>query len=229
MKILKNIMILPAAGSGKRMGANMPKQFLALAGKPLFVHALEALEAAQSVDGVVVVMPENDLPLVQELIRSVGFRKVLGVVDGGAARQDSVANGLSAVPASAELIGVHDGVRSLVTPALVDKVIDAAKTHGAAVPCLPVVDTVKTVDGDQIVQTLDRSTLVRVQTPQVFKAEWLREAYQNADAEGFTGTDDASLVERAGHAVFRVAGEENNIKITTPMDLQMAHWILETR
>lgn len=229
MKTLKNIMILPAAGSGKRMGANMPKQFLALAGKPLFVHALEALEAAQSVDGVIVVMPENDLPLVQELIRSVGFRKVLGVVPGGAERQDSVANGLAVAPVTAELIGVHDGVRSLVTPALVDKVIDAAKIHGAAVPCLPVVDTVKTVDGDHIGQTLDRSTLVRVQTPQVFRAEWLREAYQNADAEGFTGTDDASLVERAGHRIFRVAGEENNIKITTPMDLQMAHWILETR
>ncbi|MCK5147732.1 2-C-methyl-D-erythritol 4-phosphate cytidylyltransferase [bacterium] len=229
MNTLKTVFILPSAGIGKRMGAGMPKQFLGLAGKPLFFHPLEAFEAAPSVDAVIVVVPEPDVLPVQDLISKTGFRKVISVVPGGAERQDSVSNGLAAVPALTEIIGVHDGVRSLISVDLIEKMITAAREYGAAVPCIPVVDTIKTTDGQWIGETLDRSKLVHIQTPQVFKSDLLKEAYHNAAAGGFQGTDDASLVERAGHKVRHVEGDINNIKITAPLDMQIAHWILEDR
>lgn len=225
----KVVMILTAAGSGKRMGADMPKQFLELGGRPLFIHPLTVLELCPAVHGVVVVVPGEHVEAVAEILARVGFTKVLSVVAGGLERQDSVALGLEAVPADATFIGVHDGVRALITDELIQRLVDVARTHGAAIPGVPVTDTIKRVDGPFIGETVDRSTLTRVQTPQVFRADWLREAYDRAHAQGLRVTDDASLVEQCGHRVRLVEGDEENIKITHPQDLALARMILERR
>jgi 2-C-methyl-D-erythritol 4-phosphate cytidylyltransferase/2-C-methyl-D-erythritol 2,4-cyclodiphosphate synthase len=221
----KVVAIIVAAGGGKRMGGDLPKQFLPLAGRPLLDRSLSAFTISPRVDGIVLALPSVLSNEVKESYRQVA--KVIAVVDGGAERQDSVRNALAAVPEEAEIILVHDAVRPFVSQDLLDRCVELAREHGAVVPVVPVRDTVKQWDrAGKTLRTRDRSELMLAQTPQGFRAGILRDAYGRAREEGRKGTDDASLVEGAGYPVVPMPGEEANVKITIPEDLRMAEGLL---
>ncbi len=222
--------IVAAAGSGRRMGAGTNKVFLPLAGRPLLLHTLEALAAAECLSGIVVVVRGEDEAPCRRLIAASGLDKVEAVVPGGEERQDSVARGLFALGGEADVVAVHDGARPLVSPALVAATVEAAHRTGAALAAVPVKDTIKVVgDGGRVVRTPDRRQLFAAQTPQAFRLEVLREAFAAAAAAGVRATDESSLVEACGHPVTVVPGEEANLKITTPLDLALAEQILRER
>lgn len=207
------------------MGAAVPKQFLSVGGRSLLDRTLSSAVAASRVDAIVLALPADAVPETVDAYR--GFPKVIAIVKGGAERHDSVRNALAAVPPEASIILVHDAVRPFATPGLFDRCIEQALLHGAAVPVLPVRDTVKTWDkAAGTLVTRDRSEILRAQTPQGFRAGILREAYALAAREGRGGTDDASLVEAAGSPVVAFPGEEANLKITLPEDLRMAAGLL---
>jgi len=219
------VAIIVAGGAGRRMGPGVPKQFLPLAGRSLLDRTLSATAAAACVDAIVLALPAGTPPEARETYRSLP--KVMAVVDGGAERQDSVRNALDAVPGEADVVLVHDAVRPFATPALFDRCASLAREHGAAVPVIPMRDTVKSWDrAAGTLVTRDRSEFLRAQTPQGFRAGILREAYGRAAREGKEGTDDAALVEAAGYPVVAVPGEEGNIKVTLPEDLRMAAGLL---
>ncbi len=219
------VVIVVAGGTGRRMGAVVPKQFLSVGGRSLLDRTLSSVSASSSVDAIVLVLPSDAFPEAGEAYR--GFPKVIAVVRGGEERQDSVRNALAAVPKDTSVILVHDAVRPFATPGLFDRCVEQALLHGAAVPVIPLRDTVKTWDREAgTLVTRDRSEFLRAQTPQGFRAGILREAYALAAREGRKGTDDASLVEAAGHAVAALPGEEANLKITLPEDLRMAAGLL---
>jgi 2-C-methyl-D-erythritol 4-phosphate cytidylyltransferase len=216
--------ILVAAGEGRRLGSDRPKAFAALGGRPLLAESLERLDASEWIDGIVVVAPpeweEPTILLAEELVAS----KVTAVVTGGATRADSVAAGLEEVPLEAVVILVHDAARPLVSEAVIERVLSGLADGAAgAVPGLPVQDTVKRVDGGQVVETPERASLVAVQTPQAFVAERLRAAYAG-DLSG--ATDCASLVERAGGRVTVVEGDPALLKVTTVDDLARVEALL---
>jgi 2-C-methyl-D-erythritol 4-phosphate cytidylyltransferase/2-C-methyl-D-erythritol 2,4-cyclodiphosphate synthase len=203
------------------MGAVVPKQFLSIGGRSFLDRTLSSVSASSRVDAIVLVLPADAAPEAGEAYR--GFPKMIAVVNGGAERHDSVRNALAVVPPEASIILVHDAVRPFATPGLFDRCVEQALLHGAAVPVIPIRDTVKTWDkAAGTLVTRDRSGFLRAQTPQGFRAGILREAYALAAREGRAGTDDASLVEAAGHAVVALPGEEANLKITLPEDLRMA-------
>ena len=215
--------IIVAAGEGKRFGA--PKQFTSLGGKTVLDWCLEAFESHEEVDEVVLVV--NDEAKGKEYLQRYG--KVSAVVRGGEKRQDSVLSGFQQLdPIQAEIVLVHDGVRPFICSALISRGIQAAREGGAAIPVIPVEDTIKIVEGEDVKQTLERERLFRVQTPQGFLYPTLKKALDKAIQEGFYGTDEASLVERAGERVTVVPGDVRNIKVTTPEDLKMAEVFFES-
>ncbi|MBU0516006.1 MAG: 2-C-methyl-D-erythritol 4-phosphate cytidylyltransferase [Proteobacteria bacterium] len=221
---MKTTAIVPAAGSGVRLGEATPKQWLEVAGRPLVVHTLERLAACGAVDRIVLVV--DDPGRAEAVLGGFDLPKLGPIVPGGVRRQDSVRAGLAAAR-DADLVAVHDAARPLVTPDLVARVIEVAVRTGAAVAALRVEDTIKRGDEAGLVrQTIDRSGLWRVQTPQVFRTQWLVEAYARADQEDLAVTDDAGLVEAAGFAVTLVPGEAINFKVTTPEDLALARRLL---
>ncbi|HSL92127.1 MAG TPA: 2-C-methyl-D-erythritol 4-phosphate cytidylyltransferase [Candidatus Limnocylindrales bacterium] len=221
----KVVAIVVAGGSGKRMGGDTPKQFLPLGGRPILERTISALAASTQIDGILLALPPGLPGNVKASYR--GLPKVLQAVDGGAERQDSVRNALSAVPDEAEVILVHDAVRPFVSGDLLARCVVLAREHGAVVPVVPVRETVKAWDRKgKTLSTVDRSLLFRAQTPQAFRAGILRAAYEKAEAGGWRGTDDASLVEGAGYPVTPIPGEEANIKITTPEEFRMAEGLL---
>jgi len=221
---VKTTAIIPAAGSGVRLGDATPKQWLEVAGRPLVVHTLDRLAACPAVNRIVLVV--DDVDRAGRLLAPWAPAKLGPVVRGGERRQDSVRAGLAAV-GDADLVAVHDAARPLVTPALVARVIDVAARTGAAVAAIRVEDTIKREDAAGLVrETVDRSGLWRVQTPQVFRTDWLVEAYDRADRQGLSVTDDAGLVEAAGRAVTLVPGEAINFKVTTAEDLALAGRLL---
>lgn len=223
-----NVAIVPAAGQGRRMGGGTAKQFLELAGEPVLVHTLRRFDACPSIDDVVVVLPEGAAAGFLQTAAAAGLRKVSRVVAGGAERQDSVARGLAVVrPETANVVVVHDGVRPFVTPEQIAAVVERAAATGAAILAVRATDTVKEVDGDGVVRTLDRGRVALAQTPQAFRYEWFRDAVERARAGGWTVTDDASLVEQAGYPVEIVEGSPFNVKITRPEDLALARFLLE--
>ncbi len=214
--------IIVAAGEGKRFG--LSKQFVLLGGKPILDRCLEMFEAHKKVTEIVLVL--KDVSLKKEYLDR--YRKIVAVAKGGKRRQDSVLSGFNQVdPEKSEIVLVHDGVRSLVSEDLIDRVIEAAREAGAAVPAIPVEDTIKLVEGNEVSRTLDREKILRVQTPQGFSYPILKAALDKAKEENFYGTDEASLVERIGKKVFVVQGDPKNIKITTPEDLRIAEAFLE--
>lgn len=219
-----NYAIVLAGGMGRRMGVDRPKQLLDLGGRPLLAWTLERFERCGAVDRVVVVASGESRAEVEGLVAA--FEKVTGVVNGGKERQDSVREGLSAVPDDADVIAVHDGARPLVTADEIAAVIGEAERSGAAVIGQPASDTVKRARDGLVVQTLDRSALWTVQTPQAFRASVIREAHAAAEQDGFVGTDDTSLVERIGKPVTLVEGSRDNVKVTHPGDLERAADIL---
>lgn len=222
-----NIAIIAAAGAGTRMASDRPKQFLLLAGTPVIFHTLKVFEQCDSIDEVIVVLPAEESAGFLSLAGKFGVRKLARVVPGGATRADSVKRGLMAIrSATAEIVAVHDGVRPFVTVEELDATIAAAKSDGAAILVAPATDTIKQVGDGAVVKTLDRGTLRRALTPQCFRYELLREAYQNADVNDPSLTDESALVEQLGKRVSIVEGNARNIKITTAEDLAIAEAIL---
>ncbi len=214
--------IVVAAGAGARFG--QAKQFAYLRGKPVLEWSLEVFQAHPRIDAVVLVLPGET---VTRHYKS-RYPKVVETVPGGERRQDSVWQGFRMLdPARAGIVLVHDGARPLVSPDLIDRVIAAAESSGAAVPVLPVEETLKTVDaGGRVTGTVDRETLARAQTPQGFRYDLLDKALRTARAERFYGTDEAMLVERTGAPVAAIPGDTRNVKITTPVDLVFAECLL---
>ncbi|MDH4186687.1 MAG: 2-C-methyl-D-erythritol 4-phosphate cytidylyltransferase [Nitrospira sp.] len=225
------IALVPAAGRGLRMGGSIPKQFLSLGGEPLIIQSLRTLQAAVVIDQIILAVPSADIEYCErEIVARHRFTKVTKVVAGGAERQDSVRHALSAVPESAEIVLVHDAVRPFLTRQMIDEVVAAARTHGAAIIALPMRDTVKQVGPDGLIErTVDRAPLWLAQTPQAFRRDWIESAHRNASAAGVRATDDAFLMEWAGHAVAVVEGSGENIKVTRPEDMIIGEAILGAR
>jgi len=208
------------------MGAPESKVWLPLGGEPILIRTLRRLAHCPAIAGIVVVVHPEDCARLAELEETYALPSIAGIVAGGESRQESVRRGFAAIAGNPDLVLVHDGARPLVNPNHVDQVIRAAARHGAAILALPAHDTVKRVREDRIVETLDRREVWAAQTPQVFRYGLLAEALRRADEDHFDGTDEASLVERLGHAVHVVQGSPRNLKITTPDDLAMAEGIL---
>jgi 2-C-methyl-D-erythritol 4-phosphate cytidylyltransferase len=226
--------ILPAAGLGTRMAGPQPKQFLSLAGVPILIHSLRAFAAVERVTAIYVAVRKPEMERVEAQVAEYGFSGRARVVEGGEKRQESVANALASLPAGADdIVLVHDAVRPLIDAATIERTIDAVLEHGAAIVGLPAVDTIKQVErtahGAVITATIPREFIVQAQTPQGFRYGLLRDAFAEAMADGFVGTDEASLLERAGHAVHVVPGSQVNLKITHAGDLALAEFYLRQR
>ena len=223
-----NIAIIAAAGAGTRMASDRPKQFLQLAGRPVIFHTLKVFEECDSIDEVILVLPAEESAGFVSAAGKYGLRKVARVIPGGATRADSVKRGLMAIrPATAEIVAVHDGVRPFETVEEIDAVVAAAQTVGAAILVAPVTDTIKQVEDHRVVKTLNRGGLRRALTPQCFRYDVLRQAYQAADVTDPAVTDESVLVEQLGIPVSFVEGNSRNIKITTVEDLAVAEAILD--
>src|SRR5215469_8949083 len=240
---MKVVVIIPAAGLGTRMTSaptakakrSAPsKQFTELGGTPILIHTLRKFTSHPRVAEIFIALRKDEMVGFRERLQSESkdvLEKRVELVEGGEHRQHSVANALKAVSAAADdVILVHDAVRPFVTVEIIDDVIEAAKKHGAAIAGMPASDTVKqvdrTADGALITATIPRERVVMAQTPQGFRYGILKKAFDEAAADGFTGTDEASLVERAGGPVAVVMGSSRNLKITTPSDMELAEFYL---
>ncbi len=219
------VMMIAAAGSSTRMG--QPKQHILLQGQPVLLRTLLALQQVEGVDELLLITRPEDGEYFAALAAEAGVTKLKTVVEGGATRQQSVMNGLAALPPQTTLVGIHDGARPFITPDVVETLIDVATRVGAAAVTVPSKDTLKEVDGQgRIVGTLDRSRIWRVQTPQMFHRTRLEEAMAQAAAEGLDFTDESQLMERLGYPVQVVTGLDTNLKLTTPEDIRLAQAIL---
>lgn len=220
--------IIVAGGSGLRMGAGIPKQFLPLGGRPVLLRTMEAIAAAVPDAETVVVLPAAHIGTLHELCERFGCTVRYRATAGGASRFESVEAGLKALPDDCSLIAVHDGVRPLVTADMIRRGLDCARTNRTAVPVIPVTDTIREVAADGSSHTIDRSKLRAVQTPQIFDGELLRRAYRDAAAMNDKSrfTDDASVVEDFGTAISLYEGSRENLKLTTPADMTIAEAIL---
>ena len=242
---MKVFVIVPAAGLGTRMAPpsaaktkkpSPSKQFKELGSVPILVHTLRRFAASPEVYEIVVALRKDEIAGFRHQVEKQFpeiLKKRLQIVEGGEHRQNSVANALAAVAAEGDdLVLVHDAVRPLVTPQIVADVIEAAHKYGAAIAGLPAVDTVKQVDrtaeGAVIKATIPRASIVMAQTPQGFRYDLLKKAFDDAGADGFLGTDEASLIERSGHPVAVVMGSPQNLKITAPADMELAEFYLKS-
>lgn len=229
-RVKKIYALIPAAGMGKRMGAGHNKQYLQLEGRPILAHTLKVFQEAPCIDGIYLVSPEAEIPFCQkDVVERYGFSKVRAVVPGGAERQHSVYNGLRAIKDAGpdDLVLIHDGVRPFVTGAILEAAAQAADRFGGCVVAVPVKDTVKVARDGIVTATPPREELWLAQTPQAFRYGMIRAAHDAAAAQGFLGTDDASLFERQGWPLHLVAGDYRNIKITTPEDMILAQAFLD--
>jgi 2-C-methyl-D-erythritol 4-phosphate cytidylyltransferase len=240
---MKVFVIVPAAGLGTRMHApssaksrKRSKQFKELGGVPILVHTLRKFAAAPAVYEIIVALRRDEISGFRTQVEKEYpeiLNKRLQLVEGGEHRQDSVASALDGIAADPEdIVLVHDAVRPFVTPEIISNVITAAQQHGAAIAGWPAVDTVKqverTADGALIKATIPRASIVMAQTPQGVRYDILKKAFDDAIADGFLGTDEASLIERAGLPVMVVMGSPGNIKITTPADMELAEFYLKS-
>ena len=220
--------VIVAAGKGKRMGTEISKQFLPLCGKEILTHTVEKFEQAGNIRDIVLVTGEDSLQDVREMAQEYGWKKVVSIVAGGKERQDSVWNGLQMVSADTEIVLIHDGVRPFVTEDILNLSIETAMDMGGCVAGVPAKDTIKVCSKENIaVETPDRSTLWQIQTPQTFRKDLIMKAYTQAKADGFIGTDDASLAEHSGYPVKVIMGSYRNIKITTQEDLLIGEAFLK--
>ncbi len=221
--------LIVAAGEGKRIGNDIPKPFLPIRGRPLILHTLSRFAESQRVRKVILVTAGKELSRCQELIRSDSHLNRVECIlqSGGLRRQDSVSRGLARLDADCEVVVIHDGVRPFISSRLIDRCVELAFKEGAVVVGVPVRDTIKVISADRRVrETPPRDSLWEVQTPQVFRVEIIREAYQLAAREGTEATDDAMLVERIGKGVTLLEGHTTNIKITVPEDFLFAEVLL---
>jgi 2-C-methyl-D-erythritol 4-phosphate cytidylyltransferase len=226
--------ILPAAGIGTRMASSggAPKQFLSLKGLPVLLHSLNAFLAVPRVTAIYVAVRESEQARVSELLAEHKVSDKVHVVTGGDSRQDSVANALTALPSTSDddIVLVHDAVRPLIDSPTIERTIAAIEKHGAAIVAMPAIDTIKqverTADGALITSTIPRELIVHAQTPQGARVPLMRRAFAEATADEFVGTDESSLLERAGISVFVVPGSARNFKVTQPGDLDIAEFYL---
>lgn len=236
---MRVFVILPAAGLGTRMAPGQaapkaPKQFLVLQGLPILAHSLRAFAVSPRVSSIYVAVRKAETARMQALIAEHGFGGKVRIVEGGASRQESVGNALKAIQAAEEdIILVHDAVRPLIDTATIERTIDAVERFGAAIVGLPAMDTIKQVErtaaGAIVTATIPREYVVQAQTPQGFRWPVLQKAFAEAEADGFVGTDEASVVERSGAQVAVVLGSPQNLKITQPGDLKLAEFYLRQR
>ena len=219
--------IIAAAGAGRRMKSDRPKQLLTLDNSPILIYTIRKFDACRLIQRILVAAPQESVEEVRKLVAGAGFSKPVSVVQGGARRQDSVAIAMQHLGPDTTIVAVHDAVRPFVKIEEIEAVVLAAHKSGAAVLAIPIVDTVKQIRKDLIDSTLTREHLVLAQTPQVFRIEVLREAFERAKRDEYYGTDESSLVERLGLPVAVVRGSESNIKITRPSDLALARFLLQ--
>jgi 2-C-methyl-D-erythritol 4-phosphate cytidylyltransferase len=231
---MKATVLIPAAGMGRRMGSSLNKQYLDLGGRPILAHTLSLFDRHPLVEHIYPIVPPDEIDYCrQQIVHPYGFTKVRRLIPGGAKRQDSVRNGLQALAEdglnqAARVVLVHDGARPLFNPGLLEELIRVVIAQGACVVGVPAKDTIKEVDAGMISRTPERQRLWQAQTPQGFLYRIFREAFRQADAAGFSGTDDASLLERIGQPVAMLQGDYRNIKVTTPEDLVLATALLDS-
>lgn len=218
--------IIPAAGQGKRMGAGKNKLLLRLEGVPVLIHTLKVFEADHHCAGIFLAIHRDDEAEFTSLLQEYGIKKVSALVIGGKERQDSVYNGLRAVGSFDGIVLVHDAARPFITIGTIHRLVEAASREGGAIVAVPVKDTIKKADNGLVIETVERSSLWAVQTPQAFRVSLLLEAHLQAVKDDFLGTDESSLVERLPHHVAIIEGDYDNIKLTTPEDLYFAEAIL---
>ena len=230
MTAFKSIALIPAAGMGKRMGASINKQYLQLNGMPIVARTISVFEQSPLIDAIYLVIPAEEIPYCQKhVVEAFGFRKIAAIVPGGRERQNSVMNALKAMRehvSDDNVVLIHDGVRPLITENVLHESIKTASLHDGGVVAVPVKDTIKSVRDGIVYDTPQRESLWQAQTPQSFRFGTIYSAHLSAEADGFDGTDDASLVERTGGEVHIIRGDYRNIKITTPEDLILAEAFL---
>ncbi len=225
---MKATVLIPAAGTGRRMGGSVSKQYLELAGKPILAHTLTLFENHPLIENIYPIVPPGDIPYCQkQIIDHYGFSKVRRIVAGGTERQDSVRNGLNALDEdglnqSQRPVLIHDGARPLFDCQCLSTLIEIVAETGACTIGVPVKDTIKNVENNHITNSPNRNRLWQAQTPQGFQYRLIREAFDRADEDGFIATDDASLLERLGYPVQMLEGDYRNIKVTTPEDILIA-------
>jgi 2-C-methyl-D-erythritol 4-phosphate cytidylyltransferase len=220
----RTVAILLCAGRGERLGAELPKALVPLAGRPLFTWSLEALQRCEAIDGIVLVGPVRTL---RELLAACGhsFHKIVAFTEGGDERQHSVGRGLHVLPEDTTHVAVHDSARALVTPEVIARAVAVAHEHGAALAAVPQADTLKQVTLELVTGTVPRAGLWAAQTPQVFRRDWLERAHREATE---LATDDAALIEWLGHPVHVSLGDALNFKITTAADRALAEaWLVQ--
>lgn len=216
--------VIPAAGQGKRMKAGKNKLFIELSGTPIIVYTLRVFEEDPNCRGIILSINPAEEDYFKEMIASFEFKKVHKLVAGGKERQQSVYNALKHV--GEEIILVHDGARPFIDQKQISELTSAASLHGGAIIAVPVKDTIKKANDRSVMETVERSSLWSVQTPQAFRASILINAHEKAEADSFLGTDDSSLLERIDEQVIIIEGNYDNIKITTQEDLYFADAIL---
>ncbi|MFK2826818.1 2-C-methyl-D-erythritol 4-phosphate cytidylyltransferase [Bacillus sp. B190/17] len=220
--------IIPAAGRGTRMKADKNKLLLLLQGRPVIIHTLEVFEEDPNCDGMILVVHREEVATFSNLVRDYNLSKVRKIVHGGSERQQSVYNGLKEID-EAEVVLVHDGARPFITASIIGQLVEKAKDGGAAIAAVPVKDTIKRVEGGTVIETVERSSLWSVQTPQAFRVPLILQAHEQAQKDDYVGTDEASLVEKIHVRVQIVEGDYDNIKLTTPEDLVFAEAIIQKR
>jgi len=223
------IAIIVAAGKGLRMNSPVRKQFHVLAGQPIIVHTLRRFDTCDLLDHIIIVLPEDDIEFCRDqFIKPLQYNKKITLVAGGKRRQDSVYNGLQAIDEDKGVVVVHDGVRPFVSHEKITACIAGARKCGACILGIPAYDTLKRISADRFVlETLDRARIWLAQTPQAFRTELLKKAHELAKKNGFSGTDDASIVEQLDIEVKIIQGSRNNIKITNQQDIKLASRLME--
>lgn len=222
--------VIVAGGKGSRMKRSVRKQYLSLAGVPVIVHTLRIFDRLDDINDICLVVPKSDIDYCRSLIHEYGWLKEIRLASGGKTRQDSVYHGIRSLENENGIVAIHDAVRPLVSPDHIRECIQKTRESGACILAIPAFDTLKQVDvSGGIEKTIERDSIWLAQTPQVFRRELIEKAHELAREKGYSGTDDASLVEYYGHAVGVVRGSRQNIKITTSEDLLLAEAIYKSR
>ncbi|MEM9923565.1 MAG: 2-C-methyl-D-erythritol 4-phosphate cytidylyltransferase [Cyanobacteria bacterium P01_D01_bin.50] len=223
-------LLIPAAGSGRRMGSNRNKLLLNLLGQSIVSFTIQAASAAVNISWIGIIAQPDDWQEMKEILGQLKLNKPVELIKGGSTRQESVYNGLQAMPKNASQVLIHDGARCLATPSLFDSCAETLASTNGLIAAVPVKDTIKIVDENKIIQsTPSRKHLWAAQTPQGFDVKLLKQCHAEAVSKGWEVTDDAALFEKCGLEVLIVQGEETNLKITTPIDLAIAEFILKSR
>lgn len=223
-------LLIPAAGSGRRMGSQRNKLLLTLLSKPLLSWTLAAASASEHITWIGIIGQPQDFPDFEAILGDLSLTKPVKLIQGGATRQESVYNGLQSLPAESDRVLIHDGARCLATAELFDRAADALLSCPGLIVAVPVKDTIKVVDEHRIVrETPERRNLWAAQTPQGFEVKLLKQCHAQGREKGWEVTDDAALFEKCGLPVRIVEGEETNLKVTTPVDLALAEFILRQR